>query len=319
MKPYLIDLNDPNDCIGKYIDEHRDSNFVKERLDLLLMLPEPGNLHEIAKSVFYKGNENHYHMHRRGYETMFVRGGEIELTIRGMKCRVTGGDIIHLGCYNAHRMVWLQDSPWIGLFHNMYVCKSLDDKMLLNENCPDMTEAEIDESYWESYDVYYMPKPDAAEAPESGVQEVRAPGFAFATFDSDGVKMRQKVGRWETGGLYDIWELNMEDGFCGGCGKPNPKACIYYVTEGIVDFKVFDKEFRAPKESIVHIPAYATHSFKSIGNSVMYDTFSGTLIHDLASEWKSYEINAPEKLKDKEFVDALKKKYNCYITQWGRY
>ena len=317
MKPYLINLNDLNDYVKKYVDEQRDQHFIKEHLYLLLTITGPEEIHEFASSVFYKGNENHYHMQRYGYETMFVRGGAMDVTVRGRTCRVTEGDILHFGCYNAHRMVWLEDTPWLGFFHNMNICQPLEDKMLLNENRPDLTEADIDVLYWESYGVAYMPKPVTVNVPKSEVSEVRTPEFAFATFTFDGLEMRQKIGRWETDGMYEIWEFNMEDGFRAGCDKPNPKNCIYYVKEGNVRFKVFNKEFVAPKDSIVHIPSYATHSFQSDGKSVMYDTYSSTMYFDLISEWKSYEANAPEKLKDKAFIDSLKKKYNCYITEWG--
>ena len=318
MKPYLIDLNDPNDCIGKYVDEDRDRNFIKEHLNLLLVIPGPEEIHEVTKSVFYATNEISNHMQQVGFETMFVRGGEIEVTVRGKKCLVTGGDILHFGCYNAHRMVWLKETPWVGFFHNMNIHQPMVDKMLVNENYPELTEDEIAELYRQSYGCYYLAEPVAEEVPKSEIHEIRAPEFAFATFTHDGVTMRQKIGRWETDGMYEIWELNMEDGFHGVCGIPNPKTCIYYVTEGNVRFKVFNNEFTAPKDSIVNIPAYATHSFQSIGKSVMYDTYSSTMIFDLASEWKSYMTNSPEKLKDKDFTDALKRKYNCYITQWGR-
>jgi quercetin dioxygenase-like cupin family protein len=318
MKPYLINLNDPSDCLGKFVDEDRDRNFTKEHLTLLLTITGPEEIHEVTRSVFYKNNEISNHMQRFGFETMFVRGGEIEVTVRGKKCRVTDGDILHFGCYNAHRMVWLEDTPWLGFFHNMNICQPMADKMLVNENYPDMTEAEIAEIYRESYDCCYLAPPIAAEVPKSEVSEVRTPEFAFATFTFDGLEMRQKVGRWETDGMYEIWEFNMEDGFRAGCGEPNPKNCIYYVKEGNVRFRVFNKEFVAPKDSIVHIPPYATHSFQSDGKSVMYDTYSSTMYFDLISEWKSYEANEPEKLQDKAFIDSLKKKYNCCITEWGR-
>ena len=317
MKPYLIDLNDPNDCICKYVDFDRDRNFTKEHLDLLLTITGPNEIHEVTKSVFYKSNEISNHMQQSGFETMFVRDGDIEVTVRGRKCRVTAGDIMHFGCYNAHRMVWLEDTPWVGFFHNMNIHQPVADKMLVNENYPDLTEAEIAEIYRESYDCYYLANPIADNVPKLEIQEIRPPEFAFATFTFDGVEMRQKIGRWETNGIYEIWEFNMEDGFRIDSGKPNPKASIYYVTEGSVHFKVFNNEFIAPKDSVVHIPAYATHSFQSTGKSVMYDTYSSTMYYDLICEWKSYEAYAPEKLEDKEFVESLKKKYNCYITEYN--
>lgn len=318
MKPYLINLNDPDDCLGKYVDEDRDRGFIKEHLDLLVVALGPEEVHEVTRSVFYKGNEINNHMQQFGYETMFVRGGEIEVTVRGRKCLVTDGDILHFGCYNAHRMRWLKDTPWVGFFHNMNIHQPMADKMLINENYPELTDAEIAEFYRESYDCYYLAEPVAVEVPKSEILEIRQPEFAFATFTFDGVTMRQKIGRWETNGMYEVWEFNMDDGYFTRFDNPSPKASIYYITEGNVRFKVFNKEFLAPKDSIVHIPPYAIHSYQSEGASVMFDAYGSALLHDYVSDLKSYETYEPEKLKDKGFVDSLKKKYNCYITESGR-
>jgi hypothetical protein len=46
----MIDLHDPNDCIGKYVDMNRDNHFVKERLDLLVEIlgPKRPRGHEVC-------------------------------------------------------------------------------------------------------------------------------------------------------------------------------------------------------------------------------------------------------------------------------
>jgi quercetin dioxygenase-like cupin family protein len=314
----MINLHDPDDCLAKYVDMDRDRNFIKERMDLLVEVLGPEEPHEVTRSVFYAGDEMQCHIAIRGFETMFVGDGEIEVTVRGRKCRVGKGDILHFGSYNAHRMRWLKDTPWVGFFHKMNISQPTADKMLLSENCPDMKDSDLDEIFRESYDCYYLAEPVAVEVPKSEIAEIRAPEFAFATFALDGVTMLQKIGRWETDGMYEIWELHMEDGFYVESSKPNPKACIYYVTEGNVRFRVFDNEFVAPRDSIVHLPPYAIHSFQSAGKSVMFDMTGSTMSFDLLSEWKSYEAYAPEKLKDREFVASLKKKYQCYVDGWGR-
>ena len=315
--PYLIDLNDPDDCIGKYVDMDVDVNFVKERMDLLLEILGPQETHEVTRSVFYKDNEMRCHMAKRGFETMIVGDGEIEVTVRGRRCRATKGFIFHFGAYNAHRMKWLKDTPWVGLFHNMNISQPTIDKMLLNEKCPEMSDAERAAVFGATYDLYDLAEPVVEDVSASEIYEVRPPEFAFATFSYNGLTMRQKVGRWETDGMYEIWEFNMDDGFLVGNKKPDPKPCVYYITEGNVRFNVFDDEFIAPKDSIVHIPSYGIHSFQSVGKSVMFSLMGGAMLFDLISEWRSYETYDPDKLKDKAFVDALKKKYNCYITEFG--
>lgn len=316
--PYMINLKDPDDCIGKYVDMDRDADFVKERMDLLLEILGPGETCEVTRSVFYKDNEAHCHMAKRGFETFVVGEGEFEVTVRGRRCRVSKGDILHFGSFNAHRMKWLKDTPWIGLFHNMNISQPTKDKMLLSEKCPEMNDKELADVFSASYDLYDLAPPVTTDVQKTEIYEVRPKGFAFAEFEYDGVALRQKVGRWETDGIYEIWEYDMEDGFLAGNSRPDPNPCVYYVTGGSVRFKVFDDEFIAPEESIVHIPPYGIHSFRSEGKSSLLSLKGGAMLFDLISEWKSYEANDPEKLKDAVFVGELKKKYNCYITDWGR-
>lgn len=316
--PFLINLLDPEDCISVHEDIDRDNNFLKERLRLILPPVGPDENNEVTDSLFFKGNEAHHHVHTRGYETFFVGDGEIELTVRGRKCHVTDGDIIHIGPWDAHRMIWLKDTPWRGVFHQMNITQAMVDKMLVQENCPDTGDDDYYlQIYRESNQAINKPSPVAVDVPKSEITEVRTPDFAFATHKFDGITLRQKVGRWETGGVKEIWELVLEDGFYAKWSKPNPLAYVYYIKEGSVRFSVYGNEFVAPHDSIVHIPTYAVHSFKSEGSSVMYDLAGGSMTLDFISDCESYKAISPEKLEDKEFFFKLAESYKCYVTEWG--
>lgn len=315
--PYLINLNDPEDVIAHYIDCDRDAGFVKERMDLLVENLDYDNTHELTRSVFYPTNVMENHVAKRGCETMIVLGGEIELVSRGRRCHVTKGDIMHFGAFSSHRMHWLKETPWIGYFNKMNITRPAKDKDLLSRNCPEMTDEELADIFGESYDLYYLAEPVAVDTPKSEIETVRTPDFAFATFDIGGAILRQKVGRWETEGEFELWDVHMEPGFYASSPKPCPRPCIFYVTEGNVKFKVFNEEFEAPADSIVHLPPYAVFSFEALKKSKMYDYSIGCMLYDYLSEIKSYRVNNPEKLKDEAFVKALQKKWGCYITEYG--
>ena len=316
MKPYLIDLNDPDDCIGKFVDMDHNAGFVKERMNLLLEILGHEETHEVTNSIFYKDNIAHCHMANHGFETMFVGDGEFEMTVRGRRCIATKGDILHFGTHNAHGMKWLKDTPWVGFFHKMNISQPTRAKMLLSEKCPELSDAELAEVFSASYDLIDLLDPVPVDVPKSEIYEIRPPEFAFATFEFDGLTMRQKVGRWETDGMYEIWEFNMEDDFRARDDRHDPNPCVYYVTDGSIRFKVFNDEFTATKDSIVYIPQYGMHSFQSEGKSVMFSAMGGAMFFDLISEWKAYEAKEPEKLKDEAFVSALKKKYSCCFAEW---
>ena len=316
--PFLVNLLDPEDCISTHEDFDRGRSFLKERLRLILAPVGPDENNEVTDSLFFEGNEASHHTHTRGYETFFVGDGEIELTVRGRKCHVTNGDIIHLGPWNAHRMKWLKDTPWRGVFHQINITQAMVDKMLVSDNCADLCDDDyLLKLYRETSKSIKKPAPVAVETPKSEITEVRTPEFAHATYQFDGVSLRLKVGRWETGGVKEIWEINMEDGFYVKWGNPNPLSYIYYVTEGSVKFSVYNNEFIAPHDSIVRIPSYAIHSFQSLGKSVMYDISGETMTLELLLDYTSYQTYEPELLKDKGFLSELAGKYKCFITEWG--
>ena len=316
--PYLINLLDPEDCISVHEEIERSSGFMKERLRLILAPVGPDENHEITDSIFFKDNKAGYHIHTRGYETFFIGDGEIELAVRDKKCRITNGDIIHFGPWNGHSMKWLKDTHWRGVFHQANITQATINKMLVSNNCPDLgDDAYYQQLYYATSQKISKPFSVSVEVPKSEIPEVRTPDFALATFKFDGITLRMKVGRWETGGIKEIWEINLEDGFFVKWGNPNPLSYIYYVTEGRVRFKVFNDEFTAPHDSIVHIPNYAIHSFQSEGKSVMYDISGEAMTHEFLEDYTSYKTFEPEKLKDREFLFDLAKKYKCYFTEWG--
>ena len=317
--PFLINLLDPEDCLSVHEDRDKDNDFLKERLRLILAPSGPDENNEVTDSVFFKGNEAHHHVHTRGYETFFVGDGEIELTVRGRKCHVTNGDIIHIGPWNPHRMIWLKETPWRGVFHQMNITQAMVDKMLVIDNCPDLGNDEYFlQVYRDSNQAINKPAPVAVDVPKSEITEVRTPEFAYATYQFDGITMRQKVGRWETGGVKEIWELNMEDGFYVKWGKPNPSTYVYYVVKGSVRFNVYGSEFLAPHDSIVRVPTYAIHSFRSEGKSIMYDLAGEAMMFDFLQDCESYKVYSPEKIDNREFLLELAKAYKCHVTEWGK-
>ena len=316
--PYLINLNDPEDVAEHHVDQDRNAGFIKERIDLLVENIDYNDTHELTRSVFYAGDVMDNHVAKRGCETMIVLDGEIELTHRGKRCKVTPGDIMHLGPFESHRMHFLTDITWVGYFNTMNIIQPCADKELLSANCPEMTDEELADVFGVSYDLWYLKEAVAEDSPKAEVSAVREPGFAHAEFDVDGAKLRLKVGRWETAGEFELWQIVGEKGFYAVCPKPCLKPNIFFVTEGKVRFKVFNEEFVASEKNVVHLPPYAIFSYEVEENAKMYDYSIGCMRYDLLSELKSYSTYEPEKLNDPDFVAALRKKWGGYITEYGK-
>lgn len=318
--PYLTDLNDPDDCIEKFVDFDRDAGFIKERMNLIVEILEPKGTHELTYSTFYKGDYAGYHMAKFGCESMIVGPGEMEVIVRGKKTLVHEGDVMHFGVYNEHEMYWTQDTPWVGFFHNMNICAPARNKKWAADHNPEMNDKDFADVFSATYDSIGLEgaMSIAPEVDKSEIAEIRDKDFALDSFEREGLLAEQKIGRWETEGMYEYWRLTMKKGFFAESSKLNPRGNVYYIQKGSVHFKIYDEEFDAFSNNIVFIPEYSKYRFTvNEDDSVMYDMYNSCLTHNLVNELNTVKALYPEKLKDKDYVESLKEKYCCYITASG--
>ncbi len=316
--PFLIDLLSKEGCVGDYEDWERDKGFIKESLTLYNFPTGPDQANELTSSIFYAGNVAASHMQKRGFETMFVNGGEIELTVRNRTCKVTAGDIIHFGSYNPHRMHFVKQTPWVGFFNRMHVSKPMVDKELLSANCPEFNDAYLTEVYRESYDVFHL-EPMSTEilCPKETFPEVKTPEFEHERHEIEGDTMRLKIGRWESDGLFEIWEHNLRKGFYAKSAIPNVKENLFYVKSGRVGVRVFKYEFEATAENVIHIPPYGMYELEVLEDAVVFDVTGNSLLQGYISDVNYFKRCENEVLKDEARMAELRKKYNVYITEYG--
>jgi hypothetical protein len=128
------------------------------------------------------------------------------------------------------------------------------------------------------------------KAPKSEIYEIRPPEFAFATFTFDGVTMRQKIGRWETDGMYEIWELQMEDGFYSSQQQAKPQGLCLLCYGGQRSLQGFEQRVHRAQAKHRPLPALCHPFFpvcgqvRDVRNGQQHDAVS-----DLLSEWESYK------------------------------
>jgi mannose-6-phosphate isomerase-like protein (cupin superfamily) len=274
--PNLIDIKDPQYWLYPTNGYDSDGDVMEEQRTLTM--PEGAHKQFIftdslmhpAKDM--SGSDVFLHEHHQGYETFFVESGGLDFFIDGKKCYVGKGNIIHIQPYEPHGMVFHDYTIYRGTFHDW---NCADDSVATRQLEAHYPDAKKDPKFFSllisNIDLHGRERADFAEAPVGEVPAVRNPDRPMAEFKLDGVTMKMITGRWEIGGVKELWRAEMEKGFCAEWDEFPATTELYYVVEGQVRFKVYDEEFIAGPDNLVKIPKYAPHSLVSLTRSAMYD------------------------------------------------
>jgi gentisate 1,2-dioxygenase len=127
--------------------------------------------------------------------------------------------------------------------------------------------------------------------------------------------MKQLVGRWEIGGLREIWCAELQKGFWCESDQFPLKRSMYYVTEGEVRFTIYDTEFIAKAEHVVDIPKFAHYRAEALSDAVVYDVGGLPLWEAFLEDRESILTRAPERwpLEAKQ----IREKFIIPITSIG--
>ncbi len=93
---------------------------------------------------------------------------------------------------------------------------------------------------------------------------------------------------------------------------------FFYITEWrSVEFQVGGTTFTAYRHCLVKIPNYVPRSFRSRGDSVMYDLGGMTHWLDVIEDYRSVKLNKPERLQDRDYIRAILHRHACYVKTFG--
>lgn len=295
---------------------------VKDTPDSHLKPKGPYLINELSDTMYHKDEVVGYHEHSKGIETFMLVRGSVEVTIRGKRCVLTPGDILHLPPYTSHRFRYLEDGTmWRELFQDLNMHQGLRNKRALERCFPDKFN---DEEFLKAYRTNAGTIPRIETVPEtvdkSVLHEVRTPEFAYSTHTFGGVTFRQKVGRWETNGIKEIWEVIFDEGVKVSCTEePDPSSGLFSITKGSFEFTVAGQTFVASATDLVNIPEYTSFEIKSLEKgSTILDLNCQAYMLRLLEDIEAYSSNEPDKLKDKDFVKRLLMKHCCYVTGYEK-
>jgi quercetin dioxygenase-like cupin family protein len=318
---YLIDLNDPENFIAPVTIKAPDG-YVLEDQHTLIMPEGPRRHFTMTDSVMHTtrpGADPHYHEHYWGYEVFFVDSGGMDVYINGQKAYIKPGSILFLQPYQAHGMFFYADTKYRGFFHDLPYNDEGEAGMLLRKYHPDyMTDPEFPVEIRPLSDHFLREPPyDFKEVPPEECQPIRHKDRPMAQFELPGAAMKMLAGRWENGGLCELWCFEMKKGFYAESYPFPANADLYYVTDGEVKFKVYDEEFVAKAEHLVKIPKYAPRSFEALTESVMYDVGGLPRWYAYLADRESVMALDPERAAKPETLDELRKKLGVHYKEFG--
>ena len=317
--PYRVRMTVPEDCLG-----YTDKNGIKHYDFYHPFGAVQKNEMDCMEFESPETEDIGYHEHTFGCETFFVTNGQIECCVLGKKFLLGAGDILHIQPYMGH--AFKPASPGCRLnilFQTMDMANSTSRRFRVQENFPGRwEEPELQKALDTLYGRVGRTFPDAPYVDAATVPAVRLKDSGLMVHEREGLTLKLKIGRWETHGEKEIWELSMVPGFTAEHPAIRPEPYFFYVTEGKMRFRVWETpeqvcEFEAEAQTLVNIPPCYPFAFEAVEESKMLDMDCAMLLQDLLEETERLESKEPEKLRDEAFMTELRHRCNDWDAFTG--
>jgi len=87
----------------------------------------------------------------------------------------------------------------------------------------------------------------------------RKAGGELEKIQSEGVVYSLKAASWETGGVYEVWEMVWDKGFEVPYHEHHNSRETFFITKEAVEYPLVGKKFVAKAGDMVHVPPYLPH------------------------------------------------------------
>lgn len=308
---YLIEAYNQDDWLFNL-------NDGTEEVHQFTMPEGPRMKNECSDTIYKAGDHVNYHIHEKGCETFYIAKGSVEVTVRGKRCVISQGDILHLPPNTAHGFTYLEEGTvWRELFHDIDMAGGTINKNWIKDNYPGMYEEPKFRS-WYLKRVRNFPREEPVHVKniaKEEMREVRPHDFGFSTFVFDKAVLKQKVGRWETDNVHEIWMATMDRGAHIRWDRPYDESNLFFVARGSVRFQVLGEEFVALADSIVHIPKFTKFSLEVMEDGTeVFDYGCTARMLDLLEDYDAMVSGDAHCFDDEKAREAFMEKYDCYIT-----
>jgi quercetin dioxygenase-like cupin family protein len=132
----------------------------------------------------------------------------------------------------------------------------------------------------------------------------RKTGQELEKIHSDGAVYNLKVASWETGGVYEVWEMIFEKGKKVPYHEHHNSRETFFITEGSIEFTLAGNKFMASAGDVIHVPPYMPHSMVFLKNTTWMAYFNNYKFYDAIKESNMLKAHNPDALeKDKYITD----------------
>ena len=308
---YLLDL-----------DEIADGTEPRSRAKLYIPAGQNG-LNEVCDAIYFVGNRVPSHEHRSGFETFLIDGGSIELLQLSKKAVGHKGDIVHIQPFMPHSIHSMEDnSIWRAFHQGLWLYEHIkEDRGFRDRHWDTIFSPEFkaenaarDKSAWFDYGL-----PECRDASPEELPSIRRYDAALAEFSYEGITLKLKVGRWETAGLKEVWQLRLKQGYKLSWDINHPFPHLYDVFSGSVRVSLEGKDpLVAKARDLLHIQKFLSGSIETLEDTVLLDMGCQGYLTRFMDELNIYKVKEPNKLKDRAFVKEIMKK-NDYHVLFGSF
>ena len=308
----------PDDVLAD-IDEIADGSEPRSRCKLYITPYDNEGINEACEANYYVGNRVPYHEHTTGFETFLIDGGVIEVHSLGMKAPAKKGDLVHIIPYTPHSIHALADnSIWRAFHQGLWLTPHMVEERELRDRHWDLA---FDPEFriagnkrkrdnWVDYQF-----PEFKDAPPEKIPAIRLFDAAIAQYDFEGISLRLKVGRWETRGVKEVWQIHLSTGYKISWGELHPFTHLYDVFSGSVKVSLEGMEpFTANARDLLHIPKCFAGSIEALEETVLLDVGCQGFLTRFMDEVITYREREPAKLKDKAFIKETMVKNDYHVT-----
>ena len=307
----------PDDVLAD-IDEIADGSEPRSRCKLYIIPYGNDGINEACEANYYVGNRVPYHEHTTGFETFLIDGGAIEILSLGKKAVGRKGDIVHITPYTPHSIHSLEDnSIWRafhqGLWLTPHMVEHIEfrdrhrDAALSPEFRQDSNKRKNDN--WVDYQF-----PECRDVPASELPALRAFDSELTSYSYEGITLKLKVGRWETRGVKEVWQLHLASGYTLSWDEFHPFTHLYDVFSGSVRVTLEGMDpFTANARDLLHIPRLLSGKIEALEETVLLDAGCQGFLTRFMDNLNTVRATDPAKLKDKMFVKELMVKNDYHV------
>ena len=307
----------PDDYLAN-VDEIADGSEPRSRMKYYIVPYGPHGINETCEANYYIGNRVPYHEHSSGFETFLVDGGTIEVMSLSKKSAARKGDIIHISPFVPHSIHTLQDdSIWRAFHQGLWLADRMISERALRDRhwdtvfAPDFKRnSDIrNGSVWFDYLL-----PECKDVPASEMPCIRTLDFAISDYAFDGITLKLKVGRWETKGVKEVWQLHLNSGYTLSWDELHPFTHLYDVFSGSVRVTLEGMDsFIANARDLLHIPVYHSGRIEALEDTVLLDMGCQGFLTRFMDALYTCKVKEPAKLKDTAYVRDLMMKYDYHV------